>query len=50
MPNVYIEARPKGRPALWAFVWLLAAGIAGPICAFAATWDWQWMFVRAISQ
>ena len=28
-----IEAQPEGRPGL-AFCWLLAAGVAGTICAF----------------
>lgn len=37
LPNVHIEARPKGRLVLSAFVWLLAAGLAGTICGFAAT-------------
>jgi hypothetical protein len=43
MSNVHLESRPKGHPLLWAFVGLLAAVLAGPICAFAANgyWDFQ---------
>jgi hypothetical protein len=45
MTNIWLEAPPKGRPELWAFLWLVAAGVAGTICGFAFSslgshWHW----------
>jgi hypothetical protein len=36
MANIeHIEAQPEGHPGLLAFLYLLAAGVAGTICAFS---------------
>ena len=52
MSNVHIEARLKRHPLLWAWVGLLAAGVAGTICAFAANgyWDFQTSVVATLNE
>jgi hypothetical protein len=52
MSNLHIEARPKGHPLSWAWAGLLAAGLAGTICAFAANgyWDFQTRVVATLNE